>query len=258
VCVHTGGSTGVHEYGTGIGLGRCRWVGLGITRRTEFVKGHNCHTLGSLGHFDCFVGRYQIVRVDNVLERGHTGTLLGQPGYILTVANDNGYDIVDDSFGNGVHPERRVDGGHGDALRKGAHGGDHPFGTGVFENSDPTGRRDLLQSRRVGRRLHSRRSEGGTELIGLLTDLSVGLPRGVGTEFLDFGRPPTEKVANAHAVAGSESLKGDLGDIVQSIHTRTRCSNELCPKAGVDTVRFIVGHGDGPQLVGRGNLSNDS
>ena len=239
-------ATGVHDDGTGGGLGRGGGEGSGGTGFDEILHRYNLNSRGGLGKVDDGIGSDEVGRVDDGLEGLHILDAAGKDLDVGLVANDGTDHTVVDGLDDGIDTEGGVDGGDDDALREGTESGNHPLGTGVLEDGQRAGSLDLVQGANAGSRDQTSRTEGGTELVGGPSDLLEGPPLDVGTEVLHLGAALVlaEELSASHAVAIGVALEGVLGQVVQGTHTFPGGFEEVVLVSGRNAVAGIVTHGD--------------
>ena len=99
---------------------------------------------------------------------------LNMPSQLLAsrLARSHLLDCVND----GVHAEGGVDGGHDDGLGEGALSGNLPLRAGVLEDGDGAGGLKLVERSGGGSGNEAGAPEGSTELVGLLSNLSIRPP----------------------------------------------------------------------------------
>ena len=249
-------ATGVHDDSTGGGLGRGGGEGRGGAGFDEILHRYNLNSRGGLGKVNGGIGSDEVGRVDDGLEGLHVLDAAGKDLDVGLVANDGADDTVVDGLDDGIDAEGGVDGGDDDALRECTESGNHPLGTGVLEDGQRAGSLDLFQGANVRSRDETSRTEGGTELVGGLSDLLERPPLDVGTEVLYFRASLvlTEELSASHAVAIGVALEGVLGQVVQGTDAVPGSFQEVVLVSGRDAVAGIITDGDRALGLGRQEL----
>mmetsp|Transcript_1801 Transcript_1801/g.2603 ORF Transcript_1801/g.2603 Transcript_1801/m.2603 type:complete len:331 (-) Transcript_1801:321-1313(-) len=202
----TGGSRCEHDNGASI-LFRWFWCkGSGISRCYEIFKRNNLDSLGCSWNLNVGIGCHHITCVDNCLESLHFLALFYED-FDVSFVTENGADIdVVDRVDNSINTKSCVDGGYNDTLRKGAKGGDHPFGTCIFEDCKGTRSVDFVKSGFVGCRNKTVRTKSSSKLHGSIFHFFVGTPFDT-TKLFHFFRVLSEVLTSSHGFAIGKLLE---------------------------------------------------
>mmetsp|Transcript_19054 Transcript_19054/g.28042 ORF Transcript_19054/g.28042 Transcript_19054/m.28042 type:complete len:400 (+) Transcript_19054:162-1361(+) len=247
----TGGSRSVHQNSHGRNLGWGRFVRIRISTGDKILKRNKLNSGRRSRQINNFIRGNGIIGINNSLDARNIPRLAHKTSHIPLITNNGTDNSILNGIDHRIHTQSGIDGSDDNTLRKGTLSRNHPFRTGILKNRQGAGCGNCIQSRDFGCTYQSMCTEGSTEFMYILSDLSECFMTHI-SKLLHggFERVHTLVVTCGHAVLVMVGLKGLRGEFVECSGAIGGCGDEIILVSGSNTMGWIIANRDGADGFG--------